>query len=100
MRRGPVGGRHRCPAGDRRLPRHPCCPIRQDRSRPPLSSYLREVLEKKGRKLALIPSFEYALQKYDLDGGPPKTSGPSEFVYYIATGAIFALVATQGFSLL
>jgi hypothetical protein len=61
---------------------------------------LREVLEKKGRKPALIPSFEYALQKYDLDGGPPKTSGPSEFVYYIATGAIFALVATQGFSLL
>ena len=61
---------------------------------------LREVLEKKGRKLALIPSFEYALQKYDVGDGPPKAPDPSEFVYYIATGAIFALVATQGFSLL
>jgi hypothetical protein len=61
---------------------------------------LREVLEKKGRKTALIPSFEYALQKYEVDDGPPKAPDPSEFVYYIATGAIFALVATQGFSLL
>ena len=40
VRRGRVGGRHRRPARDRRLPRHPCRPIRQDRPRPGLSSYL------------------------------------------------------------
>src|SRR5215210_3872697 len=39
VRRGQVGGRHRRSAWHRRLPRHPCRPIRQDRSRLQLSSY-------------------------------------------------------------
>src|SRR4051812_38207894 len=39
VRRGRVGGRHRRPARDRRLPRHPCRPIRQDRPPPRVSSY-------------------------------------------------------------
>src|SRR3954463_11202191 len=40
VRRPRVGRRPPRPARDRRLPRHPCRPIGQDRPRPRLSSYI------------------------------------------------------------
>lgn len=53
-----------------------------------------------GEDAALIPSFEYALQKYDLDGKRPWHAPVLELLFYVVTTAIFAIIAVAGLTLL
>lgn len=62
---------------------------------------LRETLKRKtGRDAALIPSFEYALQKYDMDEPGAGRVSPRENLFYAGTALIFVLISWTGVVLL
>ena len=62
---------------------------------------LREILKHKtGRDVGLIPSFEFALQKYDVDGASPGSSLLREHLFYAGTALIFVLLSWIGVVLL
>ena len=61
---------------------------------------LRETLKKHGQDPAVIPAFEFALQKYDLGEPTTNRSATPELIYYMLTASSFALISMQGFVLL
>lgn len=62
---------------------------------------LREVLRRKtGRDAALIPSFEFALQKYDLDAPGAGRASAGETLFYAGTALLFVLICWAGVVLL
>jgi hypothetical protein len=62
---------------------------------------LRKTLKKStGRDATLIPTFEFALQKYDLNGAASATSSLRTFFFYFATSIIFVMLSWAGFLLL
>ena len=61
---------------------------------------LRETLKRKtGRDVGLIPSFEFALQKYDMDGAGAGST-LREHLFYAGTALIFVLLSWAGVVLL
>jgi hypothetical protein len=62
---------------------------------------LRETLKRKtGRDAALIPSFEFALQKYDMDEPGAGRATWRENLFYMGTALIFVLISWAGVVLL
>jgi hypothetical protein len=62
---------------------------------------LRETLKRKtGRDVALVPSFEFALQKYDMEAPGAGRALPRENLFYAGTALIFVLISWAGVVLL
>jgi hypothetical protein len=71
------------------------------RQRQAMLGTLRETLRRKtGRDAALIPSFEFALQKYDMDESGAGRASPRENLYYAGTALIFIVISWAGVVLL